>query len=353
MRNKLLASLTIIIILFVSSCTYYESLQLHSITPTTKNNIISSIQDQGDIQVYFCPHEDCETALVSFISSAQQSIHCALYDIGLASIQQILLEKSKVIDVRVVTDSDYLKKFNYSFVKQDSYGLMHNKFCVIDGVKVSGGSMNPTNNDAHKNNNNLLLINSKLLAQNYEDEFEEMWNGTFKKGDLVKNPQISIGNISLENYFCPDDQCADHVKEELKKARKSIHFMTFSFTHKGIANIILLRHLEGVEVKGVMEVKQISKYSVYNTLNYQLETVLKDGNKYNLHHKVFIIDGETVVTGSFNPTDGGDKRNDENILIIHDTEIAGKYETEFEYVWDVADKAIKNSTTVNSTVSTD
>ena len=51
-----------------------------------------------------------------------------------------------------------------------------------------------------------------------------------------------------------------------------------------------------------------------------------------MHHKVFIIDGKTVITGSFNPTEGGDKRNDENILIIRDEGIAQKFREEFEQI---------------------
>jgi len=61
--------------------------------------------------------------------------------------------------------------------------------------------------------------------------------------------------------------------------------------------------------------------------------VKKDSNKYNMHHKVFIIDNETVVTGSYNPTSSGDEKNDENILIIHDKGIAKKFLDEFDRVW--------------------
>ncbi|MBT4110758.1 DUF1669 domain-containing protein, partial [Candidatus Woesearchaeota archaeon] len=52
-----------------------------------------------------------------------------------------------------------------------------------------------------------------------------------------------------------------------------------------------------------------------------------------MHHKVFVIDEETVVTGSFNPTGGGDTRNDENVLIITDKDIAKEFEEEFEKVY--------------------
>ncbi|HLD04135.1 MAG TPA: phospholipase D-like domain-containing protein [Candidatus Nanoarchaeia archaeon] len=52
-----------------------------------------------------------------------------------------------------------------------------------------------------------------------------------------------------------------------------------------------------------------------------------------MHHKVFIIDNEIVITGSYNPTAGGDAKNRENILIIHNTNIAAQFIIEFERVW--------------------
>ncbi|MEW5896420.1 MAG: phospholipase D-like domain-containing protein [Nanoarchaeota archaeon] len=305
-----------------------------------QQNVNSYVQDDGDLQVFFCPHDNCEKVLVSFLDSAEQSIHCALFEIDLASVQQKLLEKQKNIDVKIVTDNQYLKEFNHSFVKADKWGLMHNKFCVIDGKKISGGSMNPTNNCANKNNNNLLLINSKILANNYEEEFQEMWNGTFKGGNKVRNPAVSLENpsgnialITLKNYFCPEDGCAYRVEEELKKAQKSIYFLAFSFTHESIANALLLKNMDNITIKGVLEARQISEYSQFARLQHQGINVVKDGNKNNMHHKVFIIDEKTVITGSFNPTAGGDEKNDENVLIIEDKEIAKLFMKEFEYVW--------------------
>lgn len=303
-----------------------------------KNDVTSLVHDEGTLQVYFCPREACEEKQVELLTSAQESIHCALYDIGLPSVQQTLLEKSQKMDVRVVTDSDYLKKFNHSFVHADTSGLMHNKFCIVDGRKLSAGSMNPTNNDAHKNNNNFILVESEVAARNYEAEFQELWSGVFKKGDPVANPKIMLGEIPIETYFCPEDHCAARVKEELKKATISIYFMTFSFTHEGIADILLLKHIDGIAISGVMETRQISQYSVFSLLEYQGIPVRQDGNKNNLHHKVFIIDNETVITGSFNPTDGGDRRNDENLMIIRDKSIAAQFLQEFKYVWKEAEE---------------
>jgi phosphatidylserine/phosphatidylglycerophosphate/cardiolipin synthase-like enzyme len=38
-----------------------------------------------------------------------------------------------------------------------------------------------------------------------------------------------------------------------------------------------------------------------------------------------IIDGETVITGSFNFTKAAEENNAENRLIIHDTKLADRY----------------------------
>lgn len=51
-----------------------------------------------------------------------------------------------------------------------------------------------------------------------------------------------------------------------------------------------------------------------------------------MHHKVFIVDEKIVVTGSFNPTMSGDIRNDENIVIIYDKEIASEFLEEYDRV---------------------
>ncbi|MEK6951238.1 MAG: phospholipase D-like domain-containing protein [Nanoarchaeota archaeon] len=312
-------------------------LVLQRVTPTaaTTATINSFLPSPGSLQLSFCPRDNCEKILTDFLDAANSTIHCALFEIDLESVKKVLLEKSTAIEVKVVTDNDYLSQFNHSFVRADKWGLMHNKFCVIDGKTVSTGSMNPTENDAHKNNNNLMLISSSLVAQNYGEEFQELWNGQFKGGEEIRNPQILVGTVPLKIYFCPEDHCADQVKEELRRAKHSIQFMTFSFTHEGIANVLLLQHLEGIPIQGIMEARQISEYSKFPVLQYQLgaENVIKDSNPRNLHHKVFIIDGETVITGSFNPTEGGNERNDENLLIIKDKEIAGKFGEEWEKLY--------------------
>ncbi|MFH0701263.1 MAG: phospholipase D-like domain-containing protein [Candidatus Woesearchaeota archaeon] len=334
MKKRVVLSL---VLLLIVAGIYFCFTNIESkITGANTLEVKTFVQSSGEIGLYFCPQEDCEQALVQFLQSAENTIHCAMYEFDLKAAQEVVLQKQKQpeMDVKVITDNDYLYEFNYSFVKSDSWGLMHNKFCIIDGEKVYAGSMNPTENCAKKNNNNLLLITSPLLAQNYEDEFQEMWNGTFKKGAPIRNPQLRIGSIPVENYFCPEDQCQERVKAELNKAQQEIYFMTFSFTDESIGNELLLKKKDGLTVKGVMETRMVTEDSQFARFVHNGIETKKDGNPQTMHHKVFIIDNSTVITGSFNPTQNGNTRNDENVLIIHDREIAKRFLQEFEKVWE-------------------
>ncbi len=75
------------------------------------------------------------------------------------------------------------------------------------------------------------------------------------------------------------------------------------------------------------------KYNQYKNLIANNIKIKKDTNPAIMHHKVFIIDNRTLITGSYNPTKSANTKNDENILIIHDERIAKKYLEEFEKLY--------------------
>ena len=48
----------------------------------------------------------------------------------------------------------------------------------------------------------------------------------------------------------------------------------------------------------------------------QNDAVKTDRNRHNMHHKVIVIDGELVITGSYNFTRSARVANAENLLIL-------------------------------------
>lgn len=286
-------------------------------------------------EAYFCPKEDCGRVLEEHIGSADFSVYCALYDIDLKNIISSLARKSKTADVKLVMDSsNYEGQVRGDAVKMNDgeRQLMHDKFCVIDDYMVITGSFNPTDNDNNYNNNNIIVAYSRILAKNYGDEFEELWNGKFGNGNSVEYPLLYVNNMKIENYFCPEDGCSSRISNLIKNAKSSVYFMSFSFTSEDIADSIINKN--DLDVRGIFDSQQASsKFSQIKRLQEFGIRVKKDTNKYKMHHKVFIIDNSTVVTGSFNPTLSADTKNDENLLIIHDKKIANAFLREFDSLW--------------------
>ncbi len=282
------------------------------------------------IQAYFCPRDDCKGKLIALIENAGV-VDCAFYDLTLSDVKSALKEKN----YRLVVDKDnakYVKDMNYK-TNTGASGLMHNKFCVFDNSTIFTGSFNPTTKQNFYDANNILIINSGYLAENYLLEFEELWSGRFAGGEPVKYQNIIYNNESIENYFCPEDSCSEHLIEALKSADSEIKFLTFSFTDNSIGDLLLEKIKSGVDVSGVFDKSQSgSEFSEYWKLA-NVTDVKRDSAAGLLHHKVFIIDRKIAATGSFNPSKNADTRNDENLLIIHSPAVAERYLEEFDLVF--------------------
>lgn len=278
--------------------------------------------ENGSIYVFFCPQDHCEQALISVLEQAN-SIQCALYSLKLPNVTQVLQEK----EADVLIDEDGFEGYGKKIVMP---GLMHDKFCILDHTRIWAGSFNPTKNGAYGENNNLVIIDSLLLAENYEQKFEDIKTGKHTK---VKHPKIILNGFLVENYFCPEDDCEGHVLAALKAAKKSTYFLTFSFTSNALGDLLLSKK-DVLEIRGIVEKTQLNDYAEFYKFNASGMPVRLDRNKFNMHHKVFIVDNETVVTGSYNPTSGGDTKNRENILIIHEEGITKQFVGEFERIWE-------------------
>ena len=61
--------------------------------------------------------------------------------------------------------------------------------------------------------------------------------------------------------------------------------------------------------------------------------VREDGNCGLMHDKVFVVDGRTVVTGSFNWTRQAQEANDENAVFADNQWLAQRYADEFERIY--------------------
>lgn len=134
-------------------------------------------------------------------------------------------------------------------------------------------------------------------------------------------------------YFSPNGGCKDQVISWINRANISVHVLIYSFTLDDVSDALMAARQRGVEVRIVFEKSQISQYSEYQKLRAAGIPVRNDTNSYSMHNKVMIIDGEIVLTGSFNWSAAAENENDENLIIIKSIPIAAIYEKEFTKIW--------------------
>ena len=297
--------------------------------------------------------------LAAVIGEAQEYVDVAAYDLDLARVADALIAAHDAgIQVRVVVDVNNgdevavadLWAAGVPLVEADrggGRGLMHDKFVVIDGEWVWTGSWNLTENGTYRNNNNAVLIASNRLAENYHREFEELFTGQIGAGSPADtpNPLVTITSrdgdtehqVIVENYFAPEDGVAQEIIAEIEGAESRVRFLAFSFTSDEIAAAMLERAQAGVIVQGVMEGRDAdNEHSECRRLQAAVHDVLLDGNPYVMHHKVIIVDDETVILGSYNFSRNAEEYNDENVLIIHDPAVATLFVAEFGRVYEQA-----------------
>ncbi|MEM1607459.1 MAG: phospholipase D family protein [Candidatus Bathyarchaeia archaeon] len=148
--------------------------------------------------------------------------------------------------------------------------------------------------------------------------------------DLEKQLRIKILGV----YFSPRGGCADAIISWINRANTSIYILIYSFTLDSIGKAIIEAYSRGVDVKAVFEKSQITQYSEYWRLRDAGIPVRNDTNHESMHHKVVIIDGEIVITGSYNWSKTAEEKNNENLIIIRSKDIAEIYREEFEKIWD-------------------
>jgi phosphatidylserine/phosphatidylglycerophosphate/cardiolipin synthase-like enzyme len=138
------------------------------------------------------------------------------------------------------------------------------------------------------------------------------------------------GVKAVKIYFSPGADLTAAVVEAIDGAKESVLVQAYSFTSKPIADALMRAHGRGVNVEVTIEkVRQIEKGSMVSPLREAGISVFTDDKHRAAHNKVMVIDETTVVTGSFNFSEGG-RGNAENMLVIKDKRLAKHYKANWE-----------------------
>lgn len=315
----------------------------------------------GNIALRFTPTvehdpDGVEEDVLRLIKGAKASIDVAAFEFSLERVSRALIEaQQRGVKVRVVYDDleehqravQLLHEHQVPSRNDGRSGFMHNKFMVIDRGQPEGdlvwtGSTNLAPRGIYVSDNHTLQFRSAELAKLYTTEFEEMFvDGQFgiTSPRNTSHEWIRVDRFTqVQVYFAPEDDALDRLIELVKTAKRSIKVIAFAFTSPRLFKAIAERMAEGVKVEGLFESRHAGwKDIMIAPLHHAGAEVRFDRNPDALHHKVIVIDGRYVCTGSFNFSDNADRSNDENMVILNSRSVARVFTRELDQLMSVAD----------------
>ena len=318
--------------------------------------------DVGSIELYMGPQslnapDNLQDVITDFINGARNSLFVAIQELESHPVAEaIIAARARGLRVRVALEGDYLTvgravadpwqpggqnetnrkifaallRSKVSVITDLNPKIFHQKFIVSDPdsstrAAVLTGSTNFTPTGLNKNLNHVIIVRGKRVSGLYDDEFGEIWSGTFgQKMERHDGPPrtYEASKVKVKTLFAPDHAPEMEIMKQMLKAEHSVDFAVFTFSQSsGIDDtMIALSHNDNITVRGIVDRMQANQewaatHPLVDNGVEVMKTVSAPGLG-RLHHKLMIIDGQVMIGGSFNYTEPATRLNDENILII-------------------------------------
>jgi phosphatidylserine/phosphatidylglycerophosphate/cardiolipin synthase-like enzyme len=327
--------------------------------------------------------------IARFISEARSTLDIAIYDFRLrdeaaAIISDSLRERAKnkvviriIYDATTEPDGDIVPATSSAHLEADKKGpgtetfvrsfadiaqikgltgyraLMHSKYLIRDGnadeAAVFLGSANYTNDSWGLQENNLLQLRSRPLASYFSKNF----TGLFTAGKIAERPAvrdvdvIRVADVPVTVAFAPEQSPAiiKEIVGAITAARQRLLVASVVLSSGPILAALSEAVDRGMSRAGIYDGPQMDqvrrqwqvahlgadKINTWDKVAGHLvrkNSLPYDRNKpsqpHNFMHNKLVIADDVVVTGSFNLSNHA-MGNAENVLLIHDAEIASKY----------------------------
>lgn len=306
-------------------------------TPLTKYPVLFEYAKNAE--------KDYETYLVNRKKEIQKKViePGAIFDEKNSKNRTIIQNGDKSLYVEnnngtIIIGTDMHKRMNFSTEIRETFGKQYVKVYFIDDSIAKDAkevverlnviktvNITPSSSKDHPGNTLTVYPKSMVEAEDCEKEMVEALNRFFSRGILAdKKP------VRNDAYF---NDIADKIIKDLDKARVSIHVCMAWFTNQSIADKLVEKHKQGIDVKVIFyDDHTNSKFGV-NIDGIPFKAV-RGSRGGIMHNKYCIIDNQVVITGSYNWSKNAEDKNEENAAVMYDYDRASDYSVEFRKMFD-------------------
>jgi phosphatidylserine/phosphatidylglycerophosphate/cardiolipin synthase-like enzyme len=312
---------------------------------------------------------DIAHAIADFLGNAQRSLELAQYDFHLEPETRAVVAgaiegaAARGVGVRIIYNVDHRNPIPVPPPPEPDVelmralpvaskavagvpDLMHHKYVVRDGETVWTGSMNWTDDSWSRQENIVVTVESREVAEAYTRNFEELWTtGAVERSGFVDPARLTVDGKDVRTWFTPGhgEPLVHNMARAIGRAGR-VRICSPVITAAPILATLAEVISEGkADVAGCVDQPQVQgvvlQWQVNGNAAWKLpllERVMQgqfSGKRSHpwepgpglhdfMHAKIAVAD-DVVFTGSFNLSRSGEL-NAENILEIHDADLADR-----------------------------
>jgi len=144
--------------------------------------------------------------------------------------------------------------------------------------------------------------------------------------------RVDTAGGDVQVYFAPSNSIDDRLVEFIESATASVDVCVYDLDLPNVVAALVAVHKRGLRVRLITDTDNLYLRELQPLKSAGIP-IVDDGREAIMHNKFVIVDGRRLWMGSYNFTDNGTHRNDNNALTIDSPLLAANYTTEFEEMW--------------------
>jgi len=314
---------------------------------------------------------DIAGLIAAFVEPARETLELALYDLRLheetADVVRgaLVAAAERGVNVRLVynldeeehrvpvppppkTEPELVETLPFPTAAVAGWpDLMHHKYVVRDRDAVWTGSTNWTEDAWTREENVIVIVESRGVAIRYQEDFAQLWKKRrVEPTGRVPTDPLRVGNAEVRTWFSPKrgEKLAHRIADAIGSAERRVRVASPVISSGPILGTLAEVAADGrVDLAGVVDATQIAEVLEQwrrsgnvtwkgPALRFLLDRASFSGKRSTpyapgavhdyMHAKVTVCD-DTVFAGSFNLSHSGEE-NAENVLEIEDASLADR-----------------------------
>ncbi|MEY3443908.1 MAG: hypothetical protein RLZZ519_2189 [Bacteroidota bacterium] len=177
-----------------------------------------------------------------------------------------------------------------------------------------------------------LFAMARSVSKDNDAQFAFEWLEAATR--ILDEKPLQAKTAGSHVFFSPGDFCLNAIVSQIQSAQKTLDICVFTISDDRISDALIATHQRKVRVRLVTDNEKLLDLGSDIERHVKAGIAVKvDRTEHHMHHKFAVVDGKSVVTGSYNWTKSAAEFNQENIIVSTELAVVHSFQGEFERLW--------------------